>query len=238
MAPPFRLFDDAHLVSLVLVAVLAALLLSLLPRASASARRGVRLALAGLLALGVLLEPVGAARGGWLDRQLLPLHLCDVAVMLSIWALVTLDLRAVEPLYFLSFSGTLPALITPELPVGFPSFRFIIYFVPHGLVILAVLVLVCALRRVPRAGAWLRMFLWLNLYAAFIGVVNWSLGTNFLYLARKPSGPTPFDWFGPWPWYILTLEAAFCSVFFLLDLPLRLLRRSAALPPAAMRAAA
>jgi hypothetical integral membrane protein (TIGR02206 family) len=224
--PGFELFGRDHLTALTLIAAAGAGLVPWVRRASPRGRRVLRFVLSGALVAGMLAEPLVAARQGWLARDLLPLHLCDVAVMLAIASLVTLGLRTVEPLYFLALSGTLPALVTPELSQGFPSFRFFIYFVPHGLVVLSGLVLVLGLRRVPSRGAWRRTFVELNVYAAFIGLVNWALGTNFLYLARKPVGPTPFDWFGPWPWYILTLELAVLTVFGLLDLPLRRWRGS------------
>lgn len=217
----FKTFGPDHVAALLVLALAGALLVPFVRRVGAPASRALRFTLAGALALGLLAEPLVAARQGWLDRQVLPLHLCDLAVMLAIWSLLTLDLRTIEPLYFFALSGTLPALFTPELAEGFPSFRFFIYFVPHGLVVLSGLLLVAGLRRVPRPGAWWRVFLLLNACAAVAGVVNWALGTNFLYLARKPTEPTPFDWLGPWPYYILALEPAYLAVFRLLDAPLR-----------------
>lgn len=211
--PPFVMFGREHLAALAVVACGSLTAVAVARGASPRARRALRALLGGALACGFVAEPLVAARQGWLTRELLPLHLCDVAVALTLVALATLDLRAIEPLYFFALSGTLPALLTPELPSGLPSFRFVIYFVTHGLVLASGLVLVVGLRRLPRAGAWRRAFVALNVYAAAIGVVNWALGTNFLYLARKPQGATPFDWFGPWPWYILTLELVCGSVF-------------------------
>ncbi len=234
----FTLFAYEHVGALTLTLAAALALVALCRRGSASARLGVRRALAAGLLLGLLAEPIGAALQGWLDRQVLPLHLCDVAVFLALWSLLRLERRTTEPLYFAALSGTLPALFTPELAEGFPSFRFFIYFVPHGLVVISVAVLVAGLEVVPRRGAWLNAFAALNIYAAFIGLVNWALGTNFLYLAQKPVGPTPFDWFGPWPWYILSLEVGFLLAFGLLELPLRALRGWAERSPAGQMAQA
>jgi uncharacterized membrane protein YwaF len=42
---------------------------------------------------------------------------------------------------------------------------------------------------------------------------------NFLYLREKPWAPTPLDWLGPWPVYILSVELLALVLFGLLALP-------------------
>ena len=163
---------------------------------------------------------------------MLPLQLCDLAAMLAVYGLLTLDRRAIEPLYFFALAGTLPALLTPELDVGFPRFRFVVYFVEHGLTVIAPLVLVVGLRIHPSRGAWLRAVLQLNALAAVVALLNLALGTNFLYLTRKPVGPTPFDLLGPWPIYLVGLEVLVLVIFRLLQAALPSPRSSVA-PPAA-----
>jgi hypothetical integral membrane protein (TIGR02206 family) len=58
-----------------------------------------------------------------------------------------------------------------------------------------------------------------NLYMAFIGLVNWLLGSNYMFIARKPDTPSLIDVLGPWPWYILSLEAIALVVFLALYAP-------------------
>jgi len=41
-----------------------------------------------------------------------------------------------------------------------------------------------------------------------------------MYLGHKPKGPTPFDWFGPWPGYLVVLEVLVIVLFRLLEVPL------------------
>jgi uncharacterized membrane protein YwaF len=58
-------------------------------------------------------------------------------------------------------------------------------------------------------------------WAGLVGLVNLALGTNFMYLCRKPSVPTLLDWMGPWPVYLGTAALAALALFGLLALPFR-----------------
>jgi uncharacterized membrane protein YwaF len=51
--------------------------------------------------------------------------------------------------------------------------------------------------------------------------VNAVLGTNFLFLCRKPSNPTLLDALGPWPVYIGVAAGLALALFSLLGLPFR-----------------
>jgi hypothetical integral membrane protein (TIGR02206 family) len=223
----FVLFGSQHVVALaaiVMATVVSVAVVRRDPRSRAS--QGLRSGLAVLLPALFVVEDALAWREGALTLQvLLPLQLCDVARLLAMGALLAPDRRLVGPLYFFTFAGTAPALLTPDVAHAFPASDFVLLFVPHGLTVLATAVLVWGFRVVPSPGAWWRSWGLLNVLAAVAGVVNGTLGTNFLFLASKPPSPSPFDWFGPWPWYILTLEGVMLSVFFLLDLPLRASRR-------------
>jgi hypothetical integral membrane protein (TIGR02206 family) len=180
---------------------------------------------AGLVAAQIA-EQLSAHAEGRLSLQVvLPLQLCDLNWLLALLGLLRLERRVAEPLYFFAFAGTLPGILTPELPAGFPSARFLAYFSTHGLVLIAAAVLTFGFGLVPSRGEAWRAFALLNLYAMLVTPVNLALGTNFLYLRAKPAPGTPFDWLGPWPYYILGLEAAFLGIFWLLDRPLRSLRK-------------
>jgi len=219
----FVLFGGQHLAALTAIAVTTLASVVTVRRDPRSrAIRILRFGMAALLLGLFAVEDAVAWREGWLTLQvLLPLHLCDLARLLAVGGLLVLDRRLVEPLYFFTFAGTVPALLTPDVTEAFPASHFLLFFVPHGLTVLVACLLVWGFRVVPSRGAWWRCWVLLNAYAPVAGVLNWTLGTNFLYLAAKPPSPSPFDWFGPWPWYILTLEAATLGLFLLLDLPLR-----------------
>jgi hypothetical integral membrane protein (TIGR02206 family) len=227
MPPRFEAFGPAHLIALAATAITAAVL-SLLVRRGPDGRpaRALRFGVAVLL-LGqtaVQLFAAGRERGltAW---DLVPLQLCDFAILLAAFALLTLNPLACELLYFWACTGTLLAMVTPDLWYGFPDWRFLGFFGLHGAVVVSALVLVFGYRQQPRPGAPWRAFLLTNLYAAVVGAVNLAFGTNFLFLREKPQAPTLLDWFGPWPAYLLACEALALCLFLLLDLPFRLARR-------------
>ena len=180
----------------------------------------------GTLAAGitglVAFELGVAAREGWLSwRTLLPLELCDAALVLSVLALLRPRQTPAEIVYFWGGSGTVLAMLTPELSWGFPRWEFVVFFGLHGLVLAAALVLVFGLGLQPRPTAAWRTLGITAAWAAFVGVVNLLLGTNYMYLRHKPSVATPLDWMGPWPVYIGVCGFVALALFHALALPFR-----------------
>lgn len=162
-------------------------------------------------------------RGG--VPELLPLHVCNFQVLLAALALLTLDRRAAEVLYFWAFSATLLAMLTPDLPHGFPDWRYFSFFGLHGGVILAALVLTFGFGLRPRPGGALRALGLLAVYACIAAGVNVALDANYLYLRRPPEMHGPIDWLGPWPFYVVVVAVAAVSSFLLLELPWRAVSR-------------
>src|SRR5437660_9484513 len=86
--------------------------------------------------------------------QPLPLQLCDVAIFVAAAALWTRNQLLVEITYFWGLAGTLQALLTPDLGTQhFPSYPYFQYYVAHGGVVAAALLLVAGTRLHPRPWA-------------------------------------------------------------------------------------
>jgi len=214
-------FGAAHLGALACVALLALALVALV-RARPALAPALRWALAAGIVVLVAFELTVAAREGWLTwKALLPLELCDAAMVLAVITLFAPRRAAAEMVYFWAGSGTLLAMLTPELPWSFPRWEFVVFFGLHGLVLVAAMVLVFGLGLHPGPGAPRRAFLISAGWASFVGVVNFALGTNFMFLRHKPVVVTPLDWMGPWPVYIGTSAAVALGLFHLLALPFR-----------------
>jgi hypothetical integral membrane protein (TIGR02206 family) len=165
----------------------------------------------------------GRQPGATLEDSL-PLQLCDVAIVVATLALWTRNRLLVEWTYFWALAGTVQALVTPDLPAHFPAYPYFQYYVAHGGVVAAALILVVGLRLAPRPWAVARVFSITVAYAAAVGLIDHLLGANYMYLRAKPPSPTLLDAFGPWPVYILVSAAVAVVLFAVLDAPFRLLR--------------
>lgn len=219
---PFERFGFEHWLAIALIAAAAVGLVRLLrrePRAAAR-ERVVRVGLAAFLTVGLLIALVDSLplRGlDWID--ILPLHFCDFAVLVAIVALVTRRQAVCELLYFWGLSGTVIAMLMPDVDRGFPDARCASFFALHGVVAISAAVVAFGMDVRPRPGANWRVFWFTNAYAALIAVIDWTAGENFLYLRAKPSQPSILDLMGPWPWYILAADALAWSIFRALMIP-------------------
>lgn len=157
----------------------------------------------------------------------LPLHLCDIAAIIAGFALLTGKRLLCLLTYFWGLAATVQALATPAITVGFPHPAYISFFVHHFAVVGAALYLPLVLGWRASRPWWrgpLTALLWANAYLLLSMAVNAWLGTNFGFTARKPTNPSLLDHLGPWPIYLLAMQALASILFSLLALPV--LRRT------------
>lgn len=207
----FVLFSPEHLYALAAAATtnLVVIIYFLRGEASASIRRSTRYTLAVIL-LGSELswQWWQVTDEVWHLRYSLPLHLCDVALLLSVVMLIWRIQALFELVYFWAFAGTLQALITPDLGnYNFPHMHFFQYFISHSMVILAVAYMIVAEGFRPHWRSIWKVFWVTNIYAGGVALINVVAKSNYLMLSAKPMVPTIVDYLGPWPAYILALEA-------------------------------
>lgn len=203
-APRFQLFGPLHL-GILLATVLIPIALSWCAR-TWHREHAISWALVVTLVVNwlVVLARYAPVRP-WPD--LLPMHLCDWATFTIAVALLRRGQIWYELAYFWGLSGTLQAVITPDLP-EVDAVRVWTFFIGHSGIIAGVLFATWGLKMRPQfPGSLLRAFAWLQFYAVCAGLVNWQCGTNFGYLAAKPHSASLLDALAPWPWYIAELEA-------------------------------
>ena len=219
----FRQFSASHLTALLLITVLnlAVILFGSWIRQHPGAAFVPKV-------LGIMLLVLELSAQFWylwsgtVDvRYTLPLHLCDLSLILSALMLLTGSDRLYGTAYFMGLAGSTQALLTPNLVYPFPHFLYFQFFLSHGLVVAACLwATFVGGKRPTFRQVWIA-FGATNLYALVIFPVNLLLGSDYLFINGKPSTPSLLDFLGPWPWYILSLEALCLGIFLLLWLPFR-----------------
>jgi hypothetical integral membrane protein (TIGR02206 family) len=221
MRTDFVLFGPGHFAVLAAIPAAAAILGWFARKSSAEARR-ICSALGVALAINELVWYAYRLRTeGFRFPEGLPLELCDLALWMSVIALLTLKPWSYELAYYAGLGGSGMAVLTPDLWAPSWSYPTSYFFAAHGGVIVSALFLTWSGMLRPRGGSLRRTFGLINLYMAVVGLFNIAFGTNYMYLRRKPEAASLLDYLGPWPFYILASEAVALVVFALLWLPFR-----------------
>jgi len=177
---------------------------------------------------------VGAFAGGFAirlhddgfdPRYILPMHLCDWALVATVVALMLRWQMCFELAYFWGFSGTVQALITPAVDTS-TNWMIFIFFVVHSLIPASVLWLMFEFKMRPRRGAFLRVFLWSEVYLVLALIVDGVTGANYGFLMERPTTHSLLDFFSDTRWlYVLQINLTGLLFFLILDLPWQIVRR-------------
>ena len=219
----FQFLGVSHIVVLILTIVLPVVLSVLVRKADSSV---ITNAVCYLLGATLIVNEVGLwvyrmatveSFSEFLQRHL-PLHICGVALFVVMLALFRRNQTLYEVAYFWGIVGTLNAVLTPQLEVGFPHYRFFQYFIVHGGIVVSVLFATWGLKMRPTLKGLLRSFLLVNLYMVVIAGVNLLLKSNYMFICEPPDTKSPF-FFAPWPWYIPILDVVALVLFFVVYSP-------------------
>ena len=182
--------------------------------------KNVRWLLFGILVVSeISLQIWSIAIGQWTIQSYLPLHLSNLSLYLCAFMLLTRSYKIFEVLYFFGIAGVLQALLTPDLFYTFPHYRFFHFFGAHIAILLGILYMIWVCKYTVTLKSAVKSFVFINIIAFFVFWINQLIGSNYMFLAEKPSGPSLLDYLGPFPLYILSLELIAVVLFFLLYLP-------------------
>jgi hypothetical integral membrane protein (TIGR02206 family) len=156
--------------------------------------------------------------GYWNLQQNLPVHLCSVTNILCIVLLINYKQWIAELVYYWGLAGGIQSLLTPEFTIGMGGYNFYSYFINHGGLILVVAYMIVHFEFVPRPKSWLWALGYTQILAIGVGIVNYFVQANYMYLSKKPEVNNPFI-IGEWPYYIFILEAVALLHFFVFYLP-------------------
>lgn len=158
----------------------------------------------------------------------LPLALCNMMAVSIPILMFTRNYRLYEVFYFWIFTGTIQAIITPDLKLGFPHHTYFKYWTVHLGLVICILYITLVFNMRPTWRGMFRAFAGLQLYVVIAFFANKWLGSNYGYLNHKPNVASLLDYFGDWPWYILVSELLAIPFFLLSYLPIYLSRKKIA----------
>ena len=104
---------------------------------------------------------------------------------------------AYELTYFWGFSGTLQAILTPDLEEPFSHPLYLSYFFTHGLIILGALYGTLVFRFRPSPRSMVRVYVITAIYCfVLILPLNYLIDANYVYMRYKPAGASLLDYLG------------------------------------------
>ena len=143
--------------------------------------------------------------GLWSLKTSLPIHLCGISGILAGIMMFRSSHYGFEFLALIGSPGALHALLTPQLNHGTIPFLIFKYYVSHVGIILVPLFFAIVLGYRIKRSSWYRVLLLCQVLLIIIGLTNYFIGSNYMYLAEKPLVNNPMV-VGEWPWYILGFE--------------------------------
>jgi hypothetical integral membrane protein (TIGR02206 family) len=226
----FSAFSLHHLAALAVFAVaVLVLFLCRRPLRRENRSRYGRFALAAVLAASeISLNVWYVVQGVYDPKDTLPLELCSISLYLCVAMLLARSRAIFQIVYFTGIGGALQALLTPVLYYDYPHFRFIEFFAAHIAIILAVLYMVWVEGFRPTVKSVFIALGFLNVLLIPVFAINSVTGGNYMFLARKPDTASLLDLLGPYPWYLLSMEAVALVIFLILYVPFAFLPRNQA----------
>ena len=149
--------------------------------------------------------------GVWEAKTHLPFHLCSFSAILSVLTLIFRKQWMYEFLIFWS-AGAVHAFITPEITDGHTTFNLFEFGIAHGGIIITGFFATLKLKFRPRDKSYWKVFLYTQLTLPVVGLINYLIGSNYMYIAQKPNANNPMI-MGEWPWYIIGLEVVVLAHF-------------------------
>lgn len=152
--------------------------------------------------------------------SLLPLHMCNLTLIIAILTMLTKSQKLFQLTYFWCL-GALFAVIIPDIKYSFPHPLTLSFYITHFYLLFAAIYGILFFNFKPTFKGWINSFITLNIFAFIIFFINKKLGTNYLYVNRIPNFSSPLDYFGQWPYYIIVVEIIYLILTYGIYYPFR-----------------
>ena len=220
-AEPFILFGTDHLLAILTVILISILVPHYLKKTSLATKKRFGYVLAYILILNELVKPYYHTQFFGYDLlNVLPFHMCALSAFSISIFLLTNKRIFYEVAFFWGIGGGLMALLQPDTPLDFPDPVFIIFYLSHGAMLLAIGHASIALENRPDLDSVKKAIMVSLLVIVVIYFINLILGppANFWYLGARPDGTSIIDLMPDPPRHIpivITLGLIMFSIIYL-----------------------
>ena len=159
----------------------------------------------------------------------LPLQLCHFAYWFSVICLVCQLYNYHKKqfyfncAYFLGFSGALQGILTVDLTGIYTFADMLALHLQHSFIIMNVLWLIFAYGFTFNQKGVVQAFLFTNIMLIFVGIVNYFIKSNYMFLCKPPDVNNPLL-VGEWPYYLIVLEMIFFIYGYILCIPFLIIK--------------
>ena len=220
-AEPFILFGTDHLLAILTVILISTLVPHYLKKTSLATKKRFGYVLAYILILNELVKPYYHTQFFGYDLlNVLPFHMCALSAFSISIFLLTNKRIFYEVAFFWGIGGGLMALLQPDTPLDFPDPVFIIFYLSHGAMLLAIGHASIALENRPNLDSVKKAIVVSLVAIVVIYFINLILGppANFWYLGARPDGTSIMDLMPDPPRHIpivITLGLIMFSIIYL-----------------------
>ena len=218
---PFEIFGNSHIATLLTIIAIAFILpISLKDRESEKTLIAKFLGISTII-LELIKPFIWHYSMDFPWARLIPIHMCNLSTIFIGIFLLTKKRIFFEVSFFWGIGGGLNALLTPDVPKNFPDPQYVLFFVGHGLLIIAIVFASLGLKNRPTLSS-VRNGIYFSLAVLpIIYLVNILIGppANYWYLGVKPVGESLLDFFPDPPFHIPLLIILGIVVFYLIYSP-------------------
>lgn len=158
-------------------------------------------------------------------REDLPIYICRIMAITAPLVYWKENKFWTGVFYFWIIVGTANALLTPDLKFTAFHWQYLGYFLMHaGLLSLPLYYIFVLGHSVKRKDLW-NAFMMANALLVFTMVLNYFIGSNYMYTKHKPEVPSLLDSMGPWPWYLVSTQILALFLFSLAFIPFLLRKK-------------
>ena len=222
-ASPFILFGNVHLITMVIIVLVAVFLPLVCKNQSASNKSLISKVIAFIILSHVIISPykdLYLLQNPYNWREILPIHMCDLSEIFLAAFLLGGPKILYKCAFFWGLAGASMAIITPDIPVIDLDYAF--FMIGHGMIVIGVMYATISLGNRPYA----KDILTVSLITAFVllpivYLINLILGepANYWYLIAKPAGASLMDAFPEPPYHLLITTPLAIATFCLIYIP-------------------